>query len=94
MLKIEHIGIAVKGQRLAREGQAGEHQPACRFAIGALLDHQFELVVGLNVALEIDVRGWIATWNADPIPFAGTKTAEEILATPSTNISRISGAGH
>jgi hypothetical protein len=41
-----------------------------------------------------DVREWIATWNADPRPFAWTKTAEEILATPSTNISRISGAGH
>jgi transposase len=39
------------------------------------------------VALENDVREWIATWNADPRPFAWTKTAEEILATPSTNIS-------
>jgi hypothetical protein len=46
------------------------------------------------VALENDVREWIATWNADPRPFAWTKTAEEILATPSTNISRISDAGH
>ena len=35
---------------------------------------------------ENDVREWIATWNADPRPFAWTKTAEEILATPSTNI--------
>ncbi|MGO9354573.1 MAG: hypothetical protein ACLP3C_28410 [Mycobacterium sp.] len=33
------------------------------------------------VALENDVREWIATWNADPRPFAWTKTAEEILAT-------------
>jgi hypothetical protein len=39
------------------------------------------------VALENDVREWTATWNADPRPFARTKTAEEILATPSTNIS-------
>jgi hypothetical protein len=39
------------------------------------------------VALENDVREWIATWNADPRPFAWTKTAEEILVTPSTNIS-------
>jgi transposase len=46
------------------------------------------------VALENDVREWIATWNGDSRPFAWTKTAEEILATPSTNISRISGAGH
>ena len=39
------------------------------------------------VALENDVREWIATWNADPRPFAWTKTAQEILAAPSTNIS-------
>ena len=39
------------------------------------------------VALENDVREWIATWNADPKPFAWTKSAEEILATPSTNTS-------
>jgi hypothetical protein len=39
------------------------------------------------VALDNDVSEWIATWNADPRPFAWTKTAEEILATPSTNTS-------
>jgi hypothetical protein len=46
------------------------------------------------VALENDVREWIATWNADPRPFAWTKTAEEILATLHEHISRMSGAGH
>ena len=45
------------------------------------------------VALENDVREWIATWNEDPRPFAWTKTAEEILESLH-NISRISGAGH
>ena len=34
------------------------------------------------VALENDVREWIATWNADPRPFAWTKTAEA----PSANV--------
>src|SRR5271156_1050015 len=38
------------------------------------------------VALENDVRELIGNWNADPRPFAWTKTAEEILATSSTNI--------
>jgi transposase-like protein/transposase len=46
------------------------------------------------VALENDVREWIATWNADPRPFAWTKTAEEILDSLHKYISRISGAGH
>jgi hypothetical protein len=42
---------------------------------------------GAVVALENDAREWIATWNADPRPFAWTKAAEEILATAATNIS-------
>jgi transposase len=46
------------------------------------------------VALENDVREWIATWNEDPRPFAWTKTAEEILESLHKYISRISGAGH
>ncbi len=46
------------------------------------------------VALEKDVREWITNWNADPKPFAWTKTADEILNTLHKYISRISGAGH
>jgi transposase len=45
------------------------------------------------VALENDVREWIATWNEDPRPFAWTKTAEENLGSLHKYISRISGAG-
>ena len=46
------------------------------------------------VALEKDVREWIASWNQDPRPFAWTKTAEEILDSLHKYISRISGATH
>ncbi|PKW18620.1 IS630 family transposase [Saccharopolyspora spinosa] len=46
------------------------------------------------VALEKDVREWITNWNADPKPFAWTKTADEILNSLHKYISRISGAGH
>ncbi len=31
--------------------------------------------------LEADVRRWISEWNADPKPFAWTKTADDILDT-------------
>ncbi|MGW3467660.1 IS630 family transposase [Saccharopolyspora sp. NPDC000995] len=43
-------------------------------------------------ALEKDVREWITNWNADPKPFAWTKTADEILNSLHKYISRISGA--
>ena len=46
------------------------------------------------VALEKDVREWIASWNEQPRPFAWTKTAEEILDSLHKYLSRISGAGH
>jgi transposase len=46
------------------------------------------------VALEKDVRAWIAAWNEDPKPFVWRKTAEEILDSLAKYISRISGAGH
>jgi transposase len=46
------------------------------------------------VALEKDVRAWIATWNEDPKPFVWRKTAEEILDSLAKYISRISGAAH
>jgi hypothetical protein len=44
-------------------------------------------------ALETDIRQWIDTWNADPRPFAWTKTADEILNS-SQNIWRESRARH
>jgi transposase len=44
-------------------------------------------------ALEKDLRGWIQLWNADPKPFVGKKTAEEILTSLSRYISRVSSAG-
>jgi len=46
------------------------------------------------VALEKDVRAWIATWNENPKPFVWRKTAEEILESLQKYISRISGATH
>jgi transposase len=45
-------------------------------------------------ALEADIRAWIDNWNADPRPFAWTKTAEEILDSLARYISRISGGEH
>jgi hypothetical protein len=45
-------------------------------------------------ALEAGIRAWIDGWNADPKPFAWTKTAEEILDSLARYIARISGAGH
>jgi hypothetical protein len=45
-------------------------------------------------ALEADIRDWIENWNADPKPFAWTKTSEEILDSLARYIARISGAGH
>ena len=40
------------------------------------------------------VRAWIENWNANPRPFAWTKTADEILDSLAKYISRISGAGY
>ena len=31
------------------------------------------------LALENDIKAWIATWNDNPRPFTWTKTADEIL---------------
>jgi transposase len=44
------------------------------------------------IALEKDVRDWIANWNQDPKPFAWTKTAEEILDSLNKYIAMISDA--
>jgi transposase len=45
-------------------------------------------------ALEVDIKSWIKTWNADPKPFVWKKTAEEILDSLSRYLQRTSGAGH
>jgi transposase/transcriptional regulator with XRE-family HTH domain len=45
-------------------------------------------------ALETDVRTWIEQWNANPRPFAWTKTAEEILDSLARYLQRISGGEH
>src|SRR3954469_15524333 len=39
--------------------------------------------------LEADVTAWIEAWNADPKPFVGTKTADEILANLANYCTRI-----
>jgi hypothetical protein len=46
------------------------------------------------LALENDVRTWIAHWNSNPKPFIWTKTAEDILHSLSKYMAKISGAGH
>ncbi len=45
-------------------------------------------------ALEKDIRKWVTAWNEDPKPFVWTKTAEQILASLSRLMARISGGGH
>jgi transposase len=46
------------------------------------------------LALRRDLRDWVAQWNADPRPFAWTKTADEILASVARYCMRISETGH
>ena len=45
-------------------------------------------------ALEADIRAWIEHWNANPRPFAWTKTADEILDSLAKYIAKISGAAY
>ena len=45
-------------------------------------------------ALEAGIRAWIENWNANPRPFAWTKTADEILDSLAKYLARISGAGY
>jgi len=45
-------------------------------------------------ALEADIRDWIENWNANPRPFAWTKTADEILETLAAYCQRIIDSGH
>ena len=46
------------------------------------------------VALERDIRAWIATWNENPRPYVWVKTADEILESLARYCQRISGSGH
>lgn len=46
------------------------------------------------VALEKDIREWIAIWNQDPKPFVWRKTAEEITDSLARYCRRISDARH
>ena len=62
---------------------------------GFLTDQLLRRGVHKSVAaLEKDVRDWITAWNADPKPFAWTKTAEEILNSLAKYIAKISDATH
>ena len=62
---------------------------------GYLTDQMIRRGVHKSVqALEADVRAWIETWNADPMPFTWKKTAEEILDSLAKYIARISGGPH
>ena len=62
---------------------------------GFLTDQRIRRGVHKSVqALEADIRAWIENWNANPRPFAWTKTADEILDSLAKYISRISGAAY
>ncbi|MEU8435398.1 IS630 family transposase [Streptomyces sp. NPDC029216] len=45
-------------------------------------------------ALERDIRGWIASWNANPRPYVWTKTADQILESLAAYCRRITDSGH
>ena len=40
-------------------------------------------------ALEKDIRQWITTWNDNPRPFTSTKTADEILSSLASYLTKI-----
>ena len=62
---------------------------------GFLTDQMIRRGVHKSVqALEADIRAWIENWNANPRPFAWTKTADEILDSLAKYLARISGAGY
>jgi transposase len=44
--------------------------------------------------LERDIRGWIATWNENPRPYAWLKTADQILDSLAKYCARISNSAH
>jgi transposase len=62
---------------------------------GLLTDQRLRRGVHRSIhALENDIRAWIQQWNADPKPFAWTKTADEILERLARYLQRIPGGGH
>ena len=62
---------------------------------GFLSDQMIRRGVHKSVqALEAGIRDWIKNWNANPRPFAWTKTAEEILDSLAKYIAKISGAAY
>jgi transposase len=44
--------------------------------------------------LNTDIRDWIETWNQDPRPYVGTKTADQILESIATYCGRINESRH
>ena len=62
---------------------------------GFLTDQMIRRGVHKSVqALESDICAWIEHWNANPRPFAWTKTADEILDSLAKYLARISGAAY
>ena len=62
---------------------------------GFMTDQMIRCGVHKSVqALEADIRAWIENGNANPRPFAWTKTADEILDSLAKYLVRISGAGY
>ncbi len=62
---------------------------------GFLTDQMIHRGVHKSVqALEAGIRAWIEHWNANPRPFAWTKTADEILDSLAKYLARISGAAY
>ena len=61
---------------------------------GFLTDQMIRRGVHKSVrALEADIRAWIEHWNANPRPFAWTKTADEILKSLADYLTKINPTG-
>ncbi|WP_264023059.1 hypothetical protein [Mycolicibacterium pyrenivorans] len=62
---------------------------------GLLTDQKLRRGVHRSIqALEKDIRGWIAAWNANPRPFNWTKAADEIFERLASYLQRIPGSAH
>ena len=46
------------------------------------------------IALEKDIRNWIAQWNTNPKPYVWTRTADQILESLAIYCQRINDSGH
>ncbi|MCY4631543.1 MAG: IS630 family transposase, partial [bacterium] len=44
--------------------------------------------------LQDSINTWIDHWNQNPKPFTWHRTADDILATLATYLTRINGSGH